>query len=110
MTADWCITCKMNERTVLKTERFAGLMAEHDMVVMQGDWTDVDPVISRFLDEYDSVGVPLYVVFRPGQKGRERSCRRCSPSASSSRHCRPLTSPTPLPAGGPAACRKDGRR
>ncbi|MCK9489327.1 MAG: thioredoxin family protein [Xanthomonadales bacterium] len=69
MTADWCITCKMNERAVLKTERFASLMAQHDMVVLQGDWTDVDPVISQFLTEYDSVGVPLYVVFRPGVDG-----------------------------------------
>ena len=70
MTADWCITCKMNERTVLKTDRFASLMAEHDMVVLQGDWTDVDPVISQFLDEYGSVGVPLYVVFRAGVEGQ----------------------------------------
>lgn len=69
MTADWCITCKMNERAVLKTERFASLLAQHDMVVLQGDWTDVDPVISRFLADYDSVGVPLYVVFRPGVDG-----------------------------------------
>jgi thiol:disulfide interchange protein DsbD len=30
---------------------------------MQGDWTNVDPTISAFLAEYNSPGVPLYVVF-----------------------------------------------
>jgi thiol:disulfide interchange protein DsbD len=30
---------------------------------MKGDWTNEDPAISAFLQEYHSPGVPLYVVF-----------------------------------------------
>jgi len=33
---------------------------------MKGDWTNVDPTISAFLQEYHSPGVPLYVVFPAG--------------------------------------------
>jgi len=69
MTADWCVTCKVNEKAVLHTDAFRDLMARTDTVAMQGDWTNVDPEISAFLKTYDSPGVPLYVVFRPGVQG-----------------------------------------
>ena len=69
MTADWCVTCKVNERAVLHTDRFHELVERTDTVLMQGDWTNVDPAISAFLKDYQSVGVPLYVVFPPGREG-----------------------------------------
>jgi thiol:disulfide interchange protein DsbD len=66
MTADWCITCKANEHAVLDTAAFHDLLQRTDTVYMKGDWTNVDPVISAFLQEYHSPGVPLYVVFAKG--------------------------------------------
>ena len=69
MTADWCVTCKVNERAVLHTERFHALVERTGTVLMQGDWTNVDPAISAFLKEYKSVGVPLYVMFPAGREG-----------------------------------------
>jgi len=69
MTADWCVTCKVNERAVLHTDRFHELVERTGTVLMQGDWTNVDPAISAFLKDYKSVGVPLYVVFPPGREG-----------------------------------------
>ena len=30
---------------------------------MKGDWTDVDPEITAFLEQHGAVGVPLYVVY-----------------------------------------------
>jgi thiol:disulfide interchange protein len=63
MTADWCITCKVNEKAVLHTDAFRALLARTGTVYMVGDWTNEDPEISGFLDEYKSPGVPLYVVF-----------------------------------------------
>jgi thiol:disulfide interchange protein DsbD len=72
MTADWCITCKVNEKAVLHTDAFEQLLADTDAVYMVGDWTNQDEAISAFLDEYQSPGVPLYVVFpangNPGKK------------------------------------------
>jgi thiol:disulfide interchange protein DsbD len=63
MTADWCITCKVNEKAVLNTDAFRTLLADTHTVYMIGDWTNQDPEISAFLDQYHSPGVPLYVVF-----------------------------------------------
>ncbi|MFC7301987.1 protein-disulfide reductase DsbD family protein [Cognatiluteimonas weifangensis] len=70
MTADWCVTCKANEKTVLSRARFREAMRRADAVFMQGDWTNVDPEITAFLEAHRAVGVPLYVVFpRDGGAG-----------------------------------------
>ena len=66
MTADWCVTCKANEKAVFSRDGFRGALAKSDAVYMVGDWTDVDPEITAFLQRYKAVGVPLYVVFPRG--------------------------------------------
>jgi thiol:disulfide interchange protein len=66
MTADWCVTCKANEARVLDTEAFDEAMQTAGAVYMKGDWTNVDPEITRFLEQHGAVGVPLYVVFPRG--------------------------------------------
>ncbi len=66
MTADWCVTCKANERNVLHGDSFRDTLKRLDAVYMRGDWTNVDPQISAFLEEHKAVGVPLYVVYGPG--------------------------------------------
>jgi thiol:disulfide interchange protein len=74
MTADWCVTCKANEHTVLDTQSFRDLLKKTGAVYMKGDWTDVDPTISAFLQQYHSPGVPLYVVFpKNGGPGNQLS-------------------------------------
>lgn len=62
VTADWCVTCKANEKTVLGTPAFRDALDQANAVYMVGDWTDVDPALTAFLQRYDAVGVPLYVV------------------------------------------------
>ncbi|WP_199100972.1 protein-disulfide reductase DsbD [Dyella sp. ASV21] len=72
MTADWCVTCKANEHAVLDTDAFRALLKKTGAVYMKGDWTDVNPTIAAFLQQYHSPGVPLYVVFpRDGGDGRK---------------------------------------
>jgi thiol:disulfide interchange protein DsbD len=66
MTADWCVTCKANEHAVLDTAAFRDLLKRTGTVYMKGDWTDVNPTISAFLQQYQSPGVPLYVAFPAG--------------------------------------------
>lgn len=65
MTAAWCITCKVNERLALSSERIAQVFAERGVVYLQGDWTNRDPAITRYLESFGRSGVPLYV-FYPG--------------------------------------------
>ncbi len=66
MTADWCVSCKANERAVLSRPEFKELLKRTNAVYMRGDYTNVDPQITAFLDEHKAVGVPLYVVYGPG--------------------------------------------
>ncbi len=67
MTADWCVTCKANEKRVLSSDDFRDMLVRHDAVYMKGDWTNVDPAITAFLEAHGAVGVPLYVVAAPGR-------------------------------------------
>ncbi len=66
VTADWCVTCKANERNVLSSDAFHDVMHRIDAVYMKGDWTNGDAQISAFLSQHQAVGVPLYVVYGPG--------------------------------------------
>ena len=66
MTADWCVTCKANERRVLAGDTFRDGLAATATVYMKGDWTNVDPAITAFLQEHGAVGVPLYVMYPAG--------------------------------------------
>jgi thiol:disulfide interchange protein len=71
MTADWCITCLVNERMALNTPAVREAMAEHDVVYLKGDWTRRDAAITEYLSSYDRNGVPLYVLYpRNGDEPR----------------------------------------
>ena len=59
MTADWCVTCKLNEKNVLSAPEFREALQTADAVYLKGDWTNVDPQITRFLEAHGAVGVPL---------------------------------------------------
>ena len=65
MTADWCITCKVTEKQLLTTEAVDQLFESHGVIRMTGDWTRYDPFITEYLNAFDRVGVPLYVVNHP---------------------------------------------
>ena len=71
MTADWCVTCKANERGVLARDEFRAALREAGATYMVGDYTDVDPAITAYLQRHKAVGVPLYVVY-PRGGGEER--------------------------------------
>ncbi|HEY2294372.1 MAG TPA: thioredoxin family protein [Thermoanaerobaculia bacterium] len=68
VTADWCFTCKVNERLVLDTPEVAKVFAEHDVVPMRADWTNRDDRIGAFLAEHGRYGIPFYLLYRPGRE------------------------------------------
>ena len=65
-TADWCITCKVNERVALKSDVVQEFLAREGVQVMVGDWTNEDPAITEVLQRHGRAGVPLYLYFKPG--------------------------------------------
>lgn len=73
MTAAWCITCKVNERIALDTDKTRQLFADQNITYLKGDWTNKDPEITEFLNQFDRHGVPLYVFYpAPNTKTGER--------------------------------------
>ena len=65
-TADWCISCKVNERVALASDAVGEAMTARGIAVVQGDWTAQDPIITEWLVRYGRPGVPLYLYFPPG--------------------------------------------
>lgn len=65
MTAAWCITCKVNERAVLKTDAAHALFETRRVTLVTGDWTRYDEAITAYLKQFDRRGVPLYVYYGP---------------------------------------------
>jgi DsbC/DsbD-like thiol-disulfide interchange protein/cytochrome c biogenesis protein CcdA len=65
-TADWCLTCKVNESVSIEREATRDAFAKAGVVVLKGDWTRRDPAITRFLDAQGVAGVPLYMWYPAG--------------------------------------------
>lgn len=68
VTADWCFTCKVNERLVLDTPEVARAFEDHGVVPMKADWTNKNDEIAKFLAEHGRYGIPFYLLYRPGQE------------------------------------------
>jgi thiol:disulfide interchange protein len=67
LTADWCITCLVNEKVALGSDTFYQALAENNITYLKGDWTNNDPEITKLLNQYQRSGVPLYLMYPNGQ-------------------------------------------
>jgi suppressor for copper-sensitivity B len=68
VTADWCFTCKFNERLILETPEVAAAFAHHGVVPMKADWTNRNDEIAQFLASHGRYGIPFYLLYRPGSE------------------------------------------
>ena len=66
VTADWCLTCKVNEKVVLARDPVRSRLAGADVIAMRGDWTRPDEGIARFLAGFGRYGIPFDAVYGPG--------------------------------------------
>jgi DsbC/DsbD-like thiol-disulfide interchange protein/cytochrome c biogenesis protein CcdA len=67
-TADWCLTCKVNEAVAIDTTATRTAFAHAGVIVIRGDWTRRDPAITRYLEAHGAAGVPLYVWYAAGDR------------------------------------------
>jgi thiol:disulfide interchange protein len=65
-TADWCLTCKVNEKTALETDTVRDAFRKAGVTVLEADWTDGNAAITRVLNSHGASGVPLYLYYAPG--------------------------------------------
>lgn len=66
-TAEWCLTCKVNEETVLNTSAVIDKLKALKVVTFKADWTRQNPTITKLLQKFGRSGVPLYVIFPAGK-------------------------------------------
>ncbi|XOV77939.1 MAG: protein-disulfide reductase DsbD family protein [Aestuariibacter sp.] len=69
MTADWCITCKVNEQVAFQDERVKRLLASENVSYLVGDWTNKNDQILNYLQQFNRSGVPLYVIYKGEGEG-----------------------------------------
>jgi DsbC/DsbD-like thiol-disulfide interchange protein/cytochrome c biogenesis protein CcdA len=70
-TADWCLTCKVNEAAAIDRSEVRDAFKQAHVQVLAGDWTNGDPAITRFLESRGRAGVPLYLWYAPGKPAEE---------------------------------------
>jgi DsbC/DsbD-like thiol-disulfide interchange protein/cytochrome c biogenesis protein CcdA len=63
LTAAWCLTCIVNEKTTLDRAAVRDAFAAHQVTALKGDWTRQDPEIAQFLQSFGRSGVPLYLLY-----------------------------------------------
>jgi thiol:disulfide interchange protein DsbD len=65
-SADWCLTCKWNERSVLGSEAVEAALARGGFALLHADWTRRDEAIRQELARFGRAGVPLTLVYHAG--------------------------------------------
>lgn len=65
-TADWCLSCKVNEKVAIETTATNAALRLRGVLVMRGDWTRRDPKITKFLADHGAAGIPFYLWYPNG--------------------------------------------
>ena len=66
VTADWCLTCKVNKALVLERGAVAAALADGRITGLRADWTRPDPAINDYLASFGRYGIPFDAVYGPG--------------------------------------------
>jgi suppressor for copper-sensitivity B len=65
VTADWCLTCKLNERLTIDNEAVKERLSAKGVVAMRADWTRPNAEIARYLRGFGRYGIPFNAVYGP---------------------------------------------
>lgn len=65
VTADWCITCKVNKIGVTLQDPVYSALQQENVITVKGDWTKPNDVVTDYLRSHQRFGVPLNVVYGP---------------------------------------------
>ena len=70
VTADWCLTCKVNERLALGAERVRAALDSGKVQLLRADWTSRSAEITRLINGFGRSGVPVVVLYPPGDQSQ----------------------------------------
>jgi thiol:disulfide interchange protein DsbD len=67
-TADWCLSCKILDKTVYSSRQVADLIKQKGVLAIKADTTLLDyPATIALKENYDEPAVPVTVLLLPGQ-------------------------------------------
>ncbi|MCW1825287.1 protein-disulfide reductase DsbD family protein [Enterobacter asburiae] len=66
ISADWCVTCKVNEHRVLNQPDIIAALRQPDVVALRGDWSQPSAMIADFLTKRNRYAIPFNAVYGPG--------------------------------------------
>ena len=65
-TASWCISCQFNKKMTFSSEEVRRILKEKQVQLLRADWTSRSENISQALARYGRSGIPLNVLYPPG--------------------------------------------
>lgn len=68
ITADWCLTCKVNKKLVLDSDEIVNIIKEDNVIAMRGDITTPQQEISEFMATHNRYAIPFNIVYGPNAK------------------------------------------
>ncbi|MEB6631903.1 protein-disulfide reductase DsbD family protein [Kluyvera cryocrescens] len=66
ISADWCVTCKVNEHRVLNQPEIIAALNQPDVVALRGDWSQPSGLITSFLQQRNRYAIPFNQIYGPG--------------------------------------------
>jgi suppressor for copper-sensitivity B len=65
VTAEWCLTCKLNKQLVIAAPEVNARLKAPGVVAMRADWTRPSDVIAAYLRSFGRYGIPFNAVYGP---------------------------------------------
>ena len=65
ITADWCMTCFFNKKTVLDRKKIIEVFKENNVKKMRGDLTKPNKVITEYINSFGRFGIPVNIIYSP---------------------------------------------
>lgn len=68
VTADWCVTCKVNKFTTLDSKKLTDFIKKNQIITIRADWTKKNEEILNYIKEFDRFGIPVNIIYGPNHK------------------------------------------
>ena len=65
ITADWCLTCFYNKKTVLDRKKVKNIFDKYDVIKMRGDLTKPNKEINEYINTLGRFGIPVNIIYSP---------------------------------------------
>ena len=65
ITADWCLTCFYNKKTVLDRKKVKKIFEKYDVKKMRGNLTKPNKEINEYINSFRRFGIPTNVIYSP---------------------------------------------